>query len=84
MELLAEADVITAVDLESGDEEAVYGRWAWESAMNRGREVQLTVVRVELDAMDDVEELKELVDRALSETIEGEPFEDDLVDDADD
>lgn len=48
-DLLAEADVIIAVDVSTHEKEVVYGRHAWERASGTGREEDLVVLWVELD-----------------------------------
>jgi len=52
-ELLAEADVVIAVDASSGDEEVLYGEYEWRLATQTGQEGYLTVIRVELDLESD-------------------------------
>jgi hypothetical protein len=47
--LLAEADVVIAVDAATAEEEVVYGRDEWELASETGLEEDLVVLRVELD-----------------------------------
>ncbi len=60
-DVLAEADVVFAVDENAGEEEVVYGRHEWELATATGHEEDLVVVRVELDM--EAGELEWLVDK---------------------
>jgi len=64
-ELLAEAEVVVAVDADS-QEEVLHGKWDWELAVRTGHGAELSVVRVELEASDDVEELREMIEAAQS------------------
>jgi hypothetical protein len=77
-DLLAQADVVIAVDTGSHDEEVVLGRHAWELASDSGHDEDLVVLRVELD-MDagDVEWLAELI--AAIEIDRRDELEDDLA-----
>jgi len=59
-DLLTEADVIIAVDVNTREEEAVRGRYEWELACETGHEDDLLVLRIELDA--DAGDLEWLVD----------------------
>lgn len=47
--VLAEADVVIAVDPSSDEEEVVYGRQEWDLALATGHEEDLVVLHVELD-----------------------------------
>ncbi|MCO6436596.1 MAG: hypothetical protein J5J06_05865 [Phycisphaerae bacterium] len=62
-DLLAEAEVVIAVDADSR-EEVLHGKWDWEIAAGTAHETDLSVVRVELEAADDVDELKEMIEVA--------------------
>jgi hypothetical protein len=64
-DLLAEADVIIAVDADA-QEEPLFGKWDWELAAGTAHEAQLSVVRIELEVSDDVDELKEIIDTVRS------------------
>ena len=64
-ELLADAEVIIAVDADS-QEEVLHGKWDWELAVGTGHEAELSVVRVELEASDDIGELREMIETARS------------------
>jgi|GEM_PF-2061140 len=77
-ELLAEAEVILAVDGEM-EEEVLYGKWDWELAVGTGHDLGLTVVRVEIDDADDIGDLKNLIESLRpEESDEGEgPTDDD-------
>lgn len=73
-DLLAEADVVIAVDVGTHEEEAVYGRHGWELASQTGHEEDLLVLRVELDVESgDLEWLVEAI-----ETGETDEHRDDL------
>lgn len=48
-DLLAEADVVIAVDATTAEEEVVHGRHEWELASATAHEEDLIVLRVELD-----------------------------------
>jgi hypothetical protein len=62
-DLLAEADVIIAVDASSNEEEVVYGRHEWELASETGHEEDLVVLRVELEMEEgDLEWLVETIE----------------------
>ena len=77
-DLLAEAEVIIAVDADL-KEEVLHGKWDWELAVGTGHEAELSVVRVELEASDDADELKEMVEAAQSgaDDDDEEPTDDD-------
>ncbi|MGD2109401.1 MAG: hypothetical protein PVI86_08405 [Phycisphaerae bacterium] len=70
-EVLTEAEVIIAVDADA-QEEVLRGKWDWELAVGTGHEAELSVVRVELETSDDVNELREMLRAAQSETDDGE------------
>jgi hypothetical protein len=48
-DLLAEADVVIAIDATTHEEEVVHGREEWELASATGHDEELVVLRVELD-----------------------------------
>jgi hypothetical protein len=48
-DLLAEADVVIAVDVTADEEEVIYGRHAWDLSTATGYEEDLVILRVELD-----------------------------------
>jgi hypothetical protein len=48
-DLLAEADVVIAIDASTSEEEVVHGREEWELASATGLDEDLVVLRVELD-----------------------------------
>jgi hypothetical protein len=48
-DLLAEADVVIAIDANTHEEEVVHGRDEWELASATGHDEDLVVLRVELD-----------------------------------
>lgn len=48
-DLLAEADVVIAIDASTHEEEVVHGRDEWELASATGHDDDLVVLRVELD-----------------------------------
>ena len=48
-DLLAEADVVIAIDATTHEEEAVHGCEEWELASATGHDEDLAVLRVELD-----------------------------------
>ena len=48
-DLLAEVDVVIAVDASTGEQEVVHGRDEWEVATATGHEDDFVVLRVELD-----------------------------------
>ena len=55
-DLLADADVVIAVDVGTGEQEIVQGCRQWDLALEAGREEDLVILRVELDAdSDDLE-----------------------------
>jgi hypothetical protein len=68
-DLLAETDVVIAVDVSTREEEVVYGRHEWELACDTGHEEDLIVLRVELDM--ETGDLEWLVD-AMEETESGD------------
>jgi hypothetical protein len=79
-ELLTEAEVIIAVDADA-QEEVLRGKWDWELAVGVGHEAELSVVRVELEGSDEVDELREMLTAAQSETDDDEePSADDDTD----
>ncbi|MGD2108872.1 MAG: hypothetical protein PVI86_05710 [Phycisphaerae bacterium] len=78
-ELLDEAEVIIAVDADS-QEEVLHGKWDWELAIAVGHESELSVVRVELEVSDDVDELKEMIETVQSA---GADEEEDPIDEDD-
>lgn len=78
-DVLADADVIIAVDENTAEEEVVAGREEWEKLSPSGAE-GLSVVRVELDMeADDVEWLSDLAERIKG----GDMSDDDAVHDDD-
>jgi len=48
-DLLADADVVIAIDASTHEEEVVHGRDEWELASATGHDEDLVVLRVELD-----------------------------------
>ncbi len=82
-DLLAEADVVIAVDVSAREEEVVHGRHEWELASETGHEEDLVVLRVELDVGSG--DLEWLVD-AIEAIESGEAYEhvDDLENDEED
>ena len=58
--LLAEADIVIAVDAETDEEEVVHGHHEWELATATGQEAYWQVLRVKLDLKSD--DLEWLVD----------------------
>ena len=60
-ELLAEAEVIVAIDAD-WRKEFLRGKWDWEIAVRTGHEEELKVVRVELESSDELEELGEMIE----------------------
>ncbi|MGD8451917.1 MAG: hypothetical protein PVJ57_08870 [Phycisphaerae bacterium] len=84
-ELLAEADVVIAIDAATHDEEVVYGRHEWDLATAASEEDELVVLRVELDMeAGDLEWLVEMIEAVESGELD-EPDDDlDAEDDVDD
>jgi hypothetical protein len=82
-DLLAEADVVIAVDANTREEEVIHGRQEWELASETGHEEDLVLLRVELDA--DSGDLEWLID-AIEGIESGEAYEhgDDLENDEED
>ena len=77
-DLLAEADVVIAVDASSQEEEVVHGRDELEQAIVAGHEAALVVLYVELDMeLDDQDWLIE----AIQNGEDDEPKEDGDLDD---
>lgn len=83
IDLLADAEVIIAVDADA-QEEAIYGEPEWEIAVNSGQEAELAVVRVELEASEDAEELREMIAAAQSDAQDDDEDDDEPVDSDDD
>ncbi len=80
-DLLAEADVVIAVDASSQEKEVVYGRDELERAIKTGREHELVVLCVELDMeLDDQDWLIEAI-QSSEDDEDDEPKEDDDLDD---
>jgi hypothetical protein len=65
--LLAEADIVIAVDTSTDEEEVVHGHHEWELATATGQEEYWNVLRVKLDLKSD--DLEWLVDTV--ETVDG-------------
>ena len=71
-DVLAEADVVIAVDASSAEEEVVYGHHEWDLASATGHEDDLVVLRVELDMEgDDLDWLVDTVEAVDSDRIDG-------------
>jgi hypothetical protein len=82
-DLLAEADVVIAVDASTHEEEVVRGRHEWALAAETEREEELVVLRVELDM--EAGDLEWLIDAIEAlESGEAEEQRDDLEDDKED
>ena len=65
-DVLAQADVVIAVDAATDSEEVVYGRDEWQRAVDIGNERDLEVVRVELDLeSDDPDWLLDAIDAII-------------------
>jgi len=81
-EILEEAEVIIAVDADS-HEEVVHGETDWQLAVATGQAAELWVVRIELDALDDVDELLEMIAAARSGAVDEDLAEEPTGDDDD-
>ena len=80
-DLLAEADLVIAVDASSQEKEVVHGRDKLERAIVAGCEDALVVLRVELDMeLDDQDWLIEAIQSGEDDE-DDEPKEDDDLDD---
>ena len=83
--LLAEADVVVAVDVRTGEEEAILGGEEWDRARETAREDELAVLRIELDTeSDDPDTLAEVIEEFQPGELNEDEGEQAPVEDVDD
>lgn len=73
-DLLAQAEVILAINADS-QEDVLHGKRDWDLAVGTGHEADLSVVRVELEASGDIDELKEMIETAQSGVVDDDAEE---------